>query len=90
MGKGETVALEFVGGSISSQSLGETDLDASSGVTIEGNDSSPNTPTAIIDHHGFGQITVDTQGLRCEMVVNGPQRGPFTLGEWPRGPFSRG
>jgi alkaline phosphatase D len=83
MGKGETVALEFVGGSISSQSLGETDLDAGSGVTIKGNDSNPNTPTAIIDtlrtvnpwvdqadfdHHGFGQITADAKGLRCEMV----------------------
>lgn len=83
MGKGETVALEFVGGSITSQSLGETDLDAGSGVTIKGNDANPHTPTAIIDtlravnpwvdqadfdHHGFGQITVDTRGLRCDMV----------------------
>ncbi len=83
MGKGESVALEFVGGSITSQSLGETDIDAGSGVTIKGNDADPNTPASIIDalrgvnpsvdqadfdHHGFGRIKADSNGLRCEMV----------------------
>ncbi len=83
MGNGESVALEFVGGSITSQSLGETDIDAGSGVTIKGNDADPNTPASIIDalrgvnpsvdqadfdHHGFGRIKADANGLRCEMV----------------------
>jgi alkaline phosphatase D len=83
MGKGESVALEFVGGSITSQSLGETDIEAGAGVTIKGNDANPSTPPAIIDalrgvnpsvdqadfdHHGFGRITADSAGLRCELV----------------------
>ena len=73
MGDGETVALEFVGGSITSQSLGETDLDAGGGVILPGNDANPNTPQAIIDalrginpwvdqadfdHHGYGLAKV--------------------------------
>lgn len=80
---GESVAVEFVGGSITSQGLGETDLDAGGGVTIEGKDANPSTPPAIIDalravnpwvdqadfdHHGFGRIEADANGLRCELV----------------------
>ena len=42
-GAGETVALEFVGGSITSQSLGETNLDAGGGGDLPGNDANPNT-----------------------------------------------
>ena len=38
VGKGESVAVEFVGGSITSQGLGETDLPAGNGVVIQGND----------------------------------------------------
>ncbi|MCW3013197.1 MAG: hypothetical protein JWO02_289 [Solirubrobacterales bacterium] len=83
MGKGDPVALEFVGGSITSQSLGETDIDAGGGTVIKGNDASPNTPTGIIDalrtvnpwvdqadfdHHGFGEVKADASGLRCELV----------------------
>lgn len=78
-----SVAVEFVGGSITSQSLGETDLDAGGGVTIKGNDAKPATPAAIIDalrgvnpwvdqadfdHHGFGKIKADANGLTCELV----------------------
>jgi len=70
-GAGDTVATEFVGGSITSQSLGETNLDAGGGVTIPGNDADPNTPQALIDalrsinpwvdqadfdHHGYGLV----------------------------------
>ena len=80
---GETVATEFVGGSITSQSIGEIDLDAGGGTVIKGNDAAPNTPTAIIDalrginpqvdnadfdHHGFGEITASSDGLTCKMV----------------------
>jgi alkaline phosphatase D len=80
---GDTVAVELVGGSISSQSLGETDLDAGNGTVIKGNDRNPNTPSVLIDalrginpqvdnadfdHHGFGSVTAKADGLTCEMV----------------------
>jgi alkaline phosphatase D len=80
---GDTVATELVGGSITSQSLGETDLNAGGGTTIKGNDGNPATPAAIIDalrginpqvdsadfdHHGFGSVTATPTGLTCEMV----------------------
>src|SRR3954452_12860702 len=45
---GDTVAPELVGGSITSQSLGETDLDAGGGTMIKGNDANPNTDPTII------------------------------------------
>jgi alkaline phosphatase D len=69
--RGETVALEFVGGSITSQSLGETDLALGGGQVLKGNDANPFTPPAIIDalrganpwvdqadfdHHGYGLV----------------------------------
>jgi alkaline phosphatase D len=77
-GAGETVATEFVGGSITSQSLGETNLDAGGGVTIPGNDANPNTPQALIDalrginpwvdqadfdHHGYGLAKVSRKAF---------------------------
>jgi alkaline phosphatase D len=80
---GDTVATELVGGSITSQSLGETDLDAGGGAKIKGNDANPSTPAALIDalrginpqvdnadfdHHGFGAVTATPSGLTCEMV----------------------
>lgn len=80
---GQTVATELVGGSITSQSLGETTLDAGGGNTIQGNDANPSTPAAIIDalrginpqvdnadfdHHGFGSVVATPKGLTCEMV----------------------
>jgi alkaline phosphatase D len=80
---GETVATELVGGSITSQSLGETDLDAGGGTKIKGNDANPATSPALIDalrsinpqvdnadfdHHGFGAVTATPNGLTCEMV----------------------
>ncbi|HWH96499.1 MAG TPA: alkaline phosphatase D family protein [Baekduia sp.] len=80
---GDTVATELVGGSITSQSLGEIDLDAGGGTTIKGNDANPATAPALIDalrainpqvdnadfdHHGFGAVTATPSGLTCEMV----------------------
>ena len=53
--RGESVALEFVGGSITSQSLGETDLPLGGGQVLKGNDANPNTPPAIIDALRGGQ-----------------------------------
>src|ERR1044071_6335424 len=80
---GDTVATELVGGSITSQSLGETDLDAGGGTKIKGNDANRATPPALIDalrtinphvdnadfdHHGFGAVTASANELKCEMV----------------------
>ena len=70
-GDGDTVALEFVGGSITSIGLGEMDFDAGNGTIIKGNDRNPRTDPAIInalrgfnpwvdqadfDHHGYGVV----------------------------------
>jgi alkaline phosphatase D len=78
MGDGETVALEFVGGSITSQNLGESDLAIGGGQVLPGNDQNPNTPQSIIDalrginpwvdqadfdHHGFGLVEVSRRGF---------------------------
>ena len=45
---GQPVALEFVGGSVTSQGLGETDLNAGGGLVIPGNDADPHTDPALI------------------------------------------
>jgi alkaline phosphatase D len=83
MGAGDTVAIEFVGGSITSQGLGETDLVAGNGVVIKGNDQNPHTDPGLIealkginpwidtadtDHHGYGKIVATKDSLDCEMV----------------------
>jgi alkaline phosphatase D len=80
---GTTVATELVGGSITSQSLGETTLDAGGGAAIQGNDANPATSPLVIDalrgfnpqvdnadfdHHGFGAVTATPSGFTCEMV----------------------
>jgi len=82
LGDGDTVAVEFVGGSVTSQGLGETNIDAG-GITIPGNDAKPATPPAIIDalrginswvdnadfdHHGYGRITARKDGMTSELV----------------------
>ena len=83
MGAGESVALEFVGGSITSQGLGETDLPAGGGVVIKGDDADPHTDPALIDtlrainpwvqaadfdHHGFGRVTATRDTFDVELV----------------------
>jgi alkaline phosphatase D len=70
-GLGKSVALEFVGGSITSTNFGETDLPIGPGQVLKGNDAAPKTDPAIInalrainpwvdqadfDHHGFGLV----------------------------------
>jgi len=42
-GEGETVALEFVGGSATSENFGETDLPIGGGEILLGNDADPKT-----------------------------------------------
>lgn len=83
LGAGDSVALEFVGGSITSQGLGEIDLPAGNGVVIKGNDQNPRTDPAILealrgvnpwidqadtDHHGYGKVTATPSSLTCELV----------------------
>jgi alkaline phosphatase D len=78
---GPSVALEFVGGSITSQGLGETDLAAGQGVVIKGDDNNPHTDPAIIntlrsvnpwvdnadfDHHGYGVMEFSTKGMTSD------------------------
>jgi alkaline phosphatase D len=82
MGLGESVAVEFVGGSITSQSLGELDL-SRYGLPIKGNDVNPSTSPALIeglrsfnpwikdvdfDHHGYGRIVARRDRLTCDLV----------------------
>ena len=70
-GAGKSVALEFVGGSVTSTNFGETDLPIGSGQVLKGNDAAPHTDAAVIDalrginpwvdqadfdHHGFGLV----------------------------------
>jgi alkaline phosphatase D len=79
---GPTVALEFVGGSITSQGLGETDLDLGNGQVLKGDDASPSTPPAVIDalrglnpwvdqadfdHHGYGVVTASQTSFDCTL-----------------------
>jgi alkaline phosphatase D len=83
MGDGDTVAIEFVAGSMTSNGFGEVDLPAGNGVVIKGNDQNPNTPPAIIDalkginpwvdstdfdHHGYGRVVATKNSFDCEMV----------------------
>jgi len=83
MGKGDTVAIELVGGSVTSQGLGETDLDAGGGVIIKGNDQNPHTDPSLIaalrginpwvkaadfDHHGFAKVKASQTSFDCELV----------------------
>lgn len=73
-----TVALEFVGGSITSQGLGEMTFDVGGGVKLQGDDANPRTDPQLIqalrgintwvdnadfDHHGYGLIELTEQGL---------------------------
>ncbi len=83
MGAGQNVALEFVGGSITSAGLGETDLDAGGGTIIKGNDANPSTAPALIealrginpwvqgadfDHHGYGLVRATQDDLDVRFV----------------------
>jgi alkaline phosphatase D len=82
MGEGQTVAPEFVGGSITSQGLGEIDLAAGGGVVIPGNDANPHTSPGLIDalrginpwvdqadfdHHGYGVVEADRRSFDVTM-----------------------
>jgi alkaline phosphatase D len=83
MGEGDNVAIELVAGSVTSQGLGESDIDAGGGVTLKGNDQNPHTDPGIIealrgintwvkaadfDHHGFGEVTATQTSFDCNLV----------------------
>jgi alkaline phosphatase D len=83
MGAGEPVALEFVGGSITSTGLGEMNINAGGGTVIQGNDANPQTSPALIealrginpwvqsadfDHHGYGRVKATQDAFDCELV----------------------
>jgi alkaline phosphatase D len=80
MGDGESVAVEFVGGSITSQNFGETDINAGNGLIIPGDDAHPHTDPVIInalrsvnpwidqadfDHHGYGLVKATGSHFDC-------------------------
>jgi alkaline phosphatase D len=79
---GQTVGIEFVGGSITSAGFGETDLDLGNGVVIKGNDRNPSTSPAVIDalkasnpwvdsadfdHHGYGLVKATPTSFDCTL-----------------------
>jgi alkaline phosphatase D len=76
------VAHEFVGGSISSASPGESNFDLGGGVRLQGNDENPNTSPALInvfeqsnpwidaldiDHHGYGLVEASRTQLKVRL-----------------------
>jgi alkaline phosphatase D len=92
------VATEFVGGSISSQGLGE----GGGGVVPGADPRNPKTPQGIIDllrsanpwvkdadfdHHGYALVEASKSGLRCSFkrVATTKQRGKAAL---PAKPFT--
>jgi alkaline phosphatase D len=78
LGAGTSVAVEFVGGSITSRGIGEGEASL-----LPGNDQNPNTSPAIInllrglnpwtdqadlDHHGYARVTATQQRFDCEFI----------------------
>ncbi len=79
LGTGDTVAVEFVGGSITSRGIGEGEA----AILPTGNDLAPNTPPAVVDllrslnpwadqadldHHGYARVTATQKRFDCEFV----------------------
>jgi alkaline phosphatase D len=82
LGNGDNVAVEFVGGSITSTNLGELDFNAGGGLVIPGNDANPQTNPAIIDalrefnprvdqadfdHHGYALVRASRSEFDCTL-----------------------
>jgi alkaline phosphatase D len=82
LGDGPSVAVEFVGGSITSTNFGEMTVDAGGGVVIPGNDANPQTDPAVLnalrafnpwidqadlDHHGYGLVKASGSGFDCTL-----------------------
>jgi alkaline phosphatase D len=82
LGDGPSVAVEFVGGSITSTNFGEMTVDAGGGVVIPGNDANPHTDPAVLnalrafnpwidqadlDHHGYALVKASGSGFDCTL-----------------------
>jgi alkaline phosphatase D len=82
LGDGQNVALEFVGGSITSTNFGESSVDAGGGIVIQGDDRNPRTDPGVIetlrglnpwvdqadlDHHGYVRVTASRTALDVRM-----------------------
>lgn len=82
IGAGESVAVEFVGGSVTSTNFGEMNINAGGGLVIPGNDANPRTDPSIIsalrginpwvdqadfDHHGYAVVEASRNGLECTL-----------------------
>ena len=79
---GKPVALEFVGGSVTSVNFGESDLAIGGGQILPGNDANPRTDPGIIDalrginpwvdqaefdHHGFGLVKASPRAFEVTL-----------------------
>jgi alkaline phosphatase D len=82
MGDGVPVAVEFVGGSVTSTNFGEMTVDAGGGIVIPGNDASPRTDPALfevlrglnpwvdqadLDHHGYALVRASRSTFDCTL-----------------------
>jgi alkaline phosphatase D len=82
MGAGESVAVEFVSGSITSAGMGENHTDLGGGHVFEGNQGAPNSTPALfpvlhefnpwivqgdVDHHGYVSVTATPESYSVSM-----------------------
>ena len=82
MGDGVPVAVEFVGGSVTSTNFDEMTIDAGGGIVIPGNDASPRTDPALVevlrglnpwvdqadlDHHGYALVRASRSTFDCTL-----------------------
>jgi alkaline phosphatase D len=82
MGAGDSVAVEFVSGSITSKGRGESVVDLGDGNVFYGNDAAPNSSAAMmpvlreynpwlvagdVDHHGYVKVTATPKTFDVEM-----------------------
>jgi hypothetical protein len=82
MGVGTSVAAEFVTGSITSRSPGESTVDYGDGIILAGNDVAPATSPAVLDavrgynpwlhqldfdHHGYLRVSASAKSLEVQM-----------------------
>jgi alkaline phosphatase D len=82
MGAGESVAVEFVSGSITSKGMGEGHVDLGEGNVFDGNDDAPSGSPALVsalrhynpwlvagdvDHHGYVSVTATPRSFDVRM-----------------------
>ena len=82
MGDGDNVAIELVGGSVTSQGLGETDIEAGGGVTLKGNDTNPHTDPGIIEALRGINPWVKARTSTTTASARSPRRRPASTARW--------